>query len=284
MEANIVNYFESVGITDVELRTKLEVPIGTDVRTVVETMAAADRSCAVITDGERIRGIFTERDVSARVATAPDRWDQPIDQFMTVDPIVIPSTKNAVEALRILNRNYIRNLPIVDADGRYAATLTSYDLIRAASAYLASNTDIGDELSTEHSLIYVDLSGIEPHEALQIEPTGSVATAIDMMVQAKTGLVSVVNDRNTVIGEFTEHDVFRKLACRVEDLDDQIVGDWMTETIAAVPPTTPIADGIHLMAEVGHRYLVLLNETGHAMGVLTFRDIATYFETALEVV
>ena len=76
----------------------------------------------------------------------------------------------------------------------------------------------------------------------------------------------------------TEHDVFLKVACRVEDLVDERVGDWMTEQIAAAAPGTPISDALGIMAKLGHRYLVLINETNRALGVVTFREITEYFE------
>ena len=48
----------------------------------------------------------------------------------------------------------------------------------------------------------------------------SVADAISAMLDYGTGLVTVLDARGTVIGEFTEHDVFTKIACRVEALED----------------------------------------------------------------
>ena len=83
-----------------------------------------------------------------------------------------------------------------------------------------------------------------------------------------------------MIGEFTQHDVFRKVACRVGDLHDETVGSYMTEDFASAPPTSTIADGLHEMAAKRHRYLLLTNETGRSVGIVTFRDIAEYFEAA----
>ena len=52
----------------------------------------------------------------------------------------------------------------------------------------------------------------------------------------------------------------------------------MTEEIASTDVRSSIADGIHLMAEKGHRYLVLVTETGRPTNVATFRDITEYLE------
>jgi CBS domain-containing protein len=283
MDVDIVTYFASVRIGDLELPTTIEVPGGTEVSAAVSAMAEVGQSGAVVTDESGIIGIFTERDITTKVARSPDRWDRPVDEFMTPDPLVISTDETAVAALRLLNVNRIRNLPVLDDANAFVGTLTYYDLIRVASAHLRANVDSGHDLTTEASLRFIDLTGIEAREPLRVSADRTVSEAIDLMIEAGTGLVSVVDDRGAVIGEFTEHDVFTKLACRVTDLDDEVVGSWLTEVIAGTLPTTSIADGLHLMAEVGHRYLVLLNENNHALGVLTFRDIAEYFETALQV-
>ena len=280
---NIVSHFERVQLAEMTLPTELQVPIDSVVIDVVGAMAAADLSCAVVTESDRIAGIFTERDVTHRVARSPDMWDLTIDKFMTFNPSVASARQTAFDALREMNRRSVRNLPIADDDGTYLGTVTFYDLIRLASDFLRAHPDVGHELAPEHSLLYVDLTGIGAHPPVTMEPTTSAGTAIDAMIGQGTGLVSVVNDRQVVIGEFTEHDIFTKLACQVEDLDDEIIGDWMTTVIAGARPQTSIADGLHLMADVGHRYLLLLNENEHALGVLTFGDIADYIEAAFAV-
>ena len=283
MAENIVTHFASVRVGEMTLPTRIDIPSGTAVSEAVATMAAARQSGAVVSDASGLIGIFTERDITTKVAGSPDRWDRPVDEFMTPDPLVIDTSESAITALRLLNANRIRNLPVLDAEDAYVATLTHYDLIRLASVYLRENQDRGHDLTPEASLRYIDLTGIEATEALQTEADASVADAIAMMIAAGTGLVSVVDARGAVVGEFTEHDVFTKLACRVGDLDDQAVGDWSTAEIAEALPTTSVADGLHRMADLGHRYLVLLNENRHALGVVTFRDIAEYFEAALQV-
>ena len=123
------------------------------------------------------------------------------------------------------------------------------------------------------------------HSKLPIEVTEdtSLAEVIELMVSRDRGLISVVDDRGVVIGEFTQHDLFRNVACRVADLADQRVGDWMSTEFASSPPSATIAEGLHVMAEKRHRYLVLVNETGRSIGIVTFRDIAEYFEAAFTV-
>ena len=276
--ANIVQHFESVPLSRVRLSSHVAAPSGRRVGSVVAAMAAQHTGCAVVTDGARLAGIFTERDVTNHIVRSPDVWNAPVDDFMTADPMVIDHSASAIDALRVMNRHQFRNLPVTGGDGDLLGSVTHYDLIRLAASFLESQSKLGPDLAPEHNLHFVDLTGLAARAPLLVRPDDSLSSAIEAMIAAKTGMVSVVNDRRAVIGEVTEHDVFLKVACRVEDLGDEAVGDWMTEEIAAAAPDTPISEALRIMASLGHRYLVLINETNHALGVVTFQEITEYIE------
>ena len=275
---NIVQYFERMPLSRMQLSSHVVVPSGGRVRNVVAAMAAQRTGCAVVTDSGRLAGIFTERDVTNHVVRSPDMWDSPVDYFMTADPMVIDQEASAIDALRLMNARRFRNLPVTTTDGDLLGSVNHYALIRMAAAFLESQSDLGPDLSPEHNLHFVDLTGLSAHEPLLVTPDDSLSVAIEAMITAQTGLVSVVSHRGAVIGELTEHDIFWKVACRVEDLADQPVRAWMTEQIAAAAPGTPISEALGIMAKLGHRYLVLINETRRALGVVTFREITEYFE------
>ena len=209
---------------------------------------------------------------------SPDVWGAAVDDFMTADPVVIDHHATAIEALRTMNARRFRNLPVTGADGDLLGSINHYELIRLAASFLGSQSKLGPELSPEHNLHFVDLTGLPARDPLLVRPDDSLETAIAAMLTAETGLVSVVSERGAVIGEITEHDVFLKVACRVDDLGAEAVGDWMTTEIAAATPGASISDALRVMADLGHRYLVLISETGRALGVVTFREITEYFE------
>ena len=275
---NIVQHFENVQLSAMRLASLVVVPSGRKVRSVVAAMAAQHTGCAVVTDGDRLAGIFTERDITRRVVQSPETWDAPVDRFMTEAPTVIGHHASAIEALRTMNARRFRNLPVTGADGGLLGSINHYELIRLAASFLGPQSKLGPEMTPEHNLHFVDLAGLPARDPLLVRPDDSLAAAIEAMLTAQTGLVSVVSDRGAVIGELTEHDVFLKVACRVEDLDAEAVGDWMTTEVAAANPGASISEALRVMAELGHRYLVLISETGRALGVVTFREITEYFE------
>ncbi|MGI9607795.1 MAG: CBS domain-containing protein [Acidimicrobiales bacterium] len=278
--SNIVKHFAQTTLKDVQLSSQVVIDRGTPVRDTVIAMANADTSCSFIMDGVEIIGIFTEHDVTNRVVRSPDVWDQAVEDHMTRGPQVAGRDASAMDALRIMRTHRFRNLPVrLDDDGRFA-NVTHYDLIRLASEYLDNEPGESDSFSAEHALRYVDFYGMPSRVPVEVTADASLAEVIELMISMDRGLISVIDARGVVVGEFTQHDVFRKVACRVEDLHDEEVGGWMTAEFASGQPSATIADGLHEMAAKRHRYLVLVNETGRSVGIVTFRDIAEYFEAA----
>lgn len=280
---DIAQHFETQHLSQMELSSYASVAIGASIRDTVAAMASEGNSCAFVMSGSDIAGIFTERDVAAKVVHQPEVWDAPIEDVMTPDPYTVSGEQTAMDALQLMNHRRFRNVPVRSDDGELLGNLTHYDLIRLASAFLEEKTPVGAEFVPEHSLLFVNFTGLMVSKPVTFEPTASLAEVIDAMTYEETGLVSIVDERGAIIGEFTEHDIFTKVACQIEDLKAEAVGDWMTTEIAATSPRTTISEGVHVMAEMGHRYLVLLSETNRPTGVATFRDIAEYIETAFSV-
>lgn len=277
---NIVSHFENTALSNIELSSQVVIDSGTSVNETVMAMANASTSCAFIMEGTSISGIFTEYDVTNRVVRSPDIWEMDVDDFMTPNPHVIDRSASALDALRAMRSGGFRNMPVVlDDSGRYA-NVTTYDLILLASRYLGAEPGETQTFSAEHALRYVDFYGMPSKVPIEVTADTSLFDVCELMIHHDRGLISIVDDRGIVVGEFTQHDVFRKVACRVEDLHDETVEAYMATEFASASPSCSIADGLHEMAAKRHRYLVLTNETGRSVGIVTFRDIAGYFEAA----
>lgn len=73
---------------------------------------------ALVADGARLVGIFTERDALFRVlAGGRDPRTTPVGQVMTRDPQTIHPDKPFDEALRLMYEGRFRHVPVVE-DGR----------------------------------------------------------------------------------------------------------------------------------------------------------------------
>lgn len=276
---NIVEHFEGKQLVDIPMSQPAKVETGTSVRDTVAAMTAEDIGCALVMTGSDIGGIFTERDVAWKVVRQPEVWDEPVDGVMSRDPLTLTGEQTALDALRLMNTRRFRNLPVVSRDGKLIGNLSHYDLLHLASDFLHEHKAAAQS-APENSLLFVNFTGLMVHKPVVFEPSTNLADVVHAMTEAETGLVTIVNERGVVIGEFTEHDLFSKIACQVEDLESEIVGDWMSTEVVATSPRTTVAEGLHLMAGTPHRYMILVSETNHPTGVATFRDITEYVEVA----
>jgi CBS domain-containing protein len=82
----------------------------------------------LVCDGDRLRGIFTERDLMTRVVgRGLDPRTTRLEQVMTRDPDRIEGTATAREALRRMDELGCRHLPVVE-DGRVLGVVSLRDL------------------------------------------------------------------------------------------------------------------------------------------------------------
>lgn len=90
-------------------------------------MRAHKVGAIVVVDGERIVGIFTERDALFRVvAEGRDPHTTPIADVMTANPTTIGAEKPFARALELMYAGRFRHVPVVD-NGRVIGIVSSRD-------------------------------------------------------------------------------------------------------------------------------------------------------------
>ena len=93
-------------------------------------------SVLVVTEGDRLAGIFTERDLLKRVTTAVPPWrDIPVSSWMTPDPYVIGPDAGWDEAVGLMGRLRVRHLPVIE-DGRVVGIVSSRMLMAYREEHL----------------------------------------------------------------------------------------------------------------------------------------------------
>ena len=111
-----------------------QVAAGTPVRDTLTRMRADRQVVCLVVDGEeaaaQLVGIFTERDVMRKVIDVPGMLDRPVDEAMTPDPITIGPDASAADALRLMDENHVRNLPVVDGRGRLLGIMAHQAIIQ----------------------------------------------------------------------------------------------------------------------------------------------------------
>ena len=69
-------------------RQPVTVKVDARIKDVITTMREHRVGCAVVVDGEKPVGIFTERDLVKRVYAKGVSLDTPVSELMTADPVV----------------------------------------------------------------------------------------------------------------------------------------------------------------------------------------------------
>jgi len=84
----------------------------------------------LVDDAGRLCGLFTDSDLARLIEARRDAaLDRPIREVMTADPITVPLGVRAGDAVELLRRHRISELPVVDGDGKPAGLLDITDLI-----------------------------------------------------------------------------------------------------------------------------------------------------------
>jgi arabinose-5-phosphate isomerase len=84
----------------------------------------------VVEGDGRLAGIITDGDLRRKMATTPNILDLVARDVMTVNPVAIPHTTLAVEALAVMEQRKITSLVVTDADRRVEGVVHLHDLWR----------------------------------------------------------------------------------------------------------------------------------------------------------
>jgi CBS domain-containing protein len=103
----------------------------TSVLDAARVMSARHIGAVPVVDGERVVGIFTERDVMARiVAEARDPRTTPIAQVMSTDLVVTEINESFEACLARMQQARVRHILVLD-NGRLAGIISLRDLMAA---------------------------------------------------------------------------------------------------------------------------------------------------------
>lgn len=126
-----------------------------------------------------------------------------VKDWMTSNPVVVPSSINLPKAHQVMKDNKIRRLPIVD-DGELVGIVTLGDVREAGPSdatslsiyelnYLLSNLTVGDIMTTA---------------PITVKPNDTLYSAAEIMLTRKIGGLPVL-EAGKVVGIITESDIFR---------------------------------------------------------------------------
>ena len=134
---------------------------------------------------------------------------QLIKDWMTRDVITITPETTLPEAHRLMIKNKIRRLPVVQ-DGQLIGIITRGD-VRGAEPSEATSLSIWE---LNYLLAQLSIDEIMTREPVAISPEATIQDAAQLMLDHKISGLPVVDEQTQVVGIITESDIFRLVASR----------------------------------------------------------------------
>lgn len=101
---------------------------GTPVREVIARLRVEPDTAAVIVRQDVVVGIFTERDVLKRIVGHEERLNEPVERWMTEDPVILRDTDTIAVGLHKMAVGGFRHLPLVH-DNELVGIVSGSDLL-----------------------------------------------------------------------------------------------------------------------------------------------------------
>jgi CBS domain-containing protein len=104
-------------------------------------------SYLIVMDGDKYRGIFSERDYSRNVVLkGRASSNTKVEEVMTTDLPVVVLTDTVEHCMHTMNMNKTRYLLAYDADHKFAGVITIHDLLRQV---ISSREDVFDSAARQ---------------------------------------------------------------------------------------------------------------------------------------
>jgi PAS domain S-box-containing protein len=242
---------------------------------VADTDVGSNNSCVLVVEGNRLRGIFTERDLVKLVATGVDTQSVTVGEIMTQKIVTLTPTgdKDIFTALSLLKEHNIRHLPVVSDRQNIIGLITAKNL--------------------RQKLQPLDL--MKWRTVSEVMETGVVYAAADDSVQSIAMLMANHNiscvaiaeleeDPQTnsswvrPIGIITERDIvqFQNLS-----LDLGLPAhNLMSAPLFLVSPEDSLWDINQQMQQRRIRRFLVANERGELQGIITQSSLLQLFDPA----
>jgi CBS domain-containing protein len=108
------------------------------VREAASFMLSADAGSIPVTEGERLIGMITDRDIAVRGIAKGYGPDTPVRDLMTDDLVIVRIDDNVADVATKMSEAQVRRLPVIDEDNRLCGIVSLGDLSRESDTETAT--------------------------------------------------------------------------------------------------------------------------------------------------
>lgn len=229
---------------------------------IISVMDVNQKGVAVVLDGTRPVAVVTERDVVKLLYQGADLKGNAAS-FGSKRVISTTGSRTIGYALNLMLENGIRRIVVTDSSGNFIGVITHQDLLHYFEEDFYRST-----LRVKHILEKLGyLIGVGPDASLQ--------DVLRKMVHHRISAVVVVSNGKAE-GIITEKDII-KITRRQESLQRRVC-DHMSRPVTTAHVNTALVDIVKTMNDKGIRRIVIVDDNGHAINVVTIRDVLKNLE------
>ncbi len=108
------------------------------VREVIDLLVDHSIGCVLVTEGDKLVGIFSERDAIQKLGgRASELRDQPVANFMTTHPESLDAKAKIAFAAQRMDLGGYRHVPVVDEAGKTGGVISVRDILQYLTVKLA---------------------------------------------------------------------------------------------------------------------------------------------------
>ncbi|BCB26832.1 hypothetical protein SKTS_17180 [Sulfurimicrobium lacus] len=226
-----------------------------------ERMSAAGASAMLVIQDGRSVGLLTERDVLLALAHSVDPH-QALSAVMSTPVNAAPGSLSMREAYHLLVSRSHRHLLVTGDDG--------------APLGIVDESDFRRHLGMEYLVKVRDVKSLMTTNVLTLPPNATVGDAALMMERHHVSCVVVAEGGNP-LGIITERDMVG-LYRQGAEARARSLADTMRHPVVAVKPELALHEAAESMRRNKLRRLVVVDEAGHLVGILTEHDLLKRLE------
>jgi signal-transduction protein with cAMP-binding, CBS, and nucleotidyltransferase domain len=303
--ANILDskeFLSSVSILD--LPDAKFVSAETTVEEVKELLKNGGFGSLLLGSQENLRGIVTERDFLFKIALDYDALKgEPIESFMTVDPMTQSSEDTLGSVVSLMCNKEFRHLPIKFENGY--KMLSVNDLIKYFLGHFAKDLQkhgtkvqwskdgvylqeyvhydetAKDQEEISSRIFETPLRKIMFREALHTDSNSTLAQVIESLRDSKKGSALIMDFETELKGIISERDFLRKIYGEV-DIHTALVKDYMTADPHKLLEQDLIAVALNNMSKFKYRSVIVANQGGYPISIVSILDILKYMASKFE--
>ncbi len=239
-------------IANIMTRNVASIDAGQTLSAAATAMESLQISCLLVVENGQPVGMLTERDM---VRGAANEMSQtlPVSSLMSTPLISIGQTASKVQAFHTLISHGIRHLLVVDDEGKTAGIVSETDF-RAGIEHFLQLRDVGSAMSDN---------------VIMLNTLSTITDAARSMSSNKVDFV-LIGVGGHALGILTERDIVRLFHLAQAD---RPLGEVMSKPVLSIARSAQLKDAAQIMQTEGIRRLVVEDETGKVLGVLTEHDI-----------